>query len=98
MSRTAYASVRHYCESSASERGLIGVALLWRADERGGRRCSLYEEEGVVEVLEAGQELDPLGALRPLEEEDAADDEPLASEISTDSLQIFLKDIGKVDL
>jgi RNA polymerase primary sigma factor len=62
-----------------------------------GDDAPLYEEEGVVNVLEAEQELDPLAALRPLDEE-VVEDEPLASEISTDSLQIFLKDIGKVDL
>src|SRR5438093_1571673 len=57
----------------------------------------LYEEEGDVNVLEVEHELDPTVDFRPLEEE-IHEDEPLAAEVSTDSLQIFLKDIGKVDL
>ncbi len=63
----------------------------------------LYEVEGGFEPLEAEPEPEVADELHALDdpavvEEEEHDDEPLELEISTDSLQLFLKDIGKVDL
>src|SRR5262245_34062920 len=54
---------------------------------------ALYVEEDVAEPLPDPVGLDPLDEYKPLE-----DDEPLTVEMSTDSLQVFLKDSGKVNL
>src|SRR5204862_5246655 len=43
------------------------------------------------------RELDPAADFRPVEEPEE-EEEPPELELSTDSLQLFLKDIGKVDL
>jgi RNA polymerase primary sigma factor len=56
-----------------------------------------------VSIYEAEDEFDLDATPPPLEHpdelhEEPAEAEPLALEISTDSLQLFLKDIGKVDL
>ena len=57
----------------------------------------LEEDDSELDEQEAPQPgVDPVGfALVDAEEED---DEPFALEITTDSLQLFLKDIGKVSL
>jgi RNA polymerase primary sigma factor len=55
---------------------------------------ALYVEEDVAEPLPDPVGLDPVDEDKPLEEEE----EPLTVEMSTDSLQVFLKDIGKVNL
>ena len=58
-----------------------------------GDDVSTYEAEGEFDLVEPPPPLEPVDEV-----DDAADDEPLTLEISTDSLQLFLKDIGKVDL
>jgi RNA polymerase primary sigma factor len=56
--------------------------------------ASTYEAEGELDVVEPSQGLDPADDL----DAPAGEEEPFALELSTDSLQLFLKDIGKVDL
>jgi RNA polymerase primary sigma factor len=56
----------------------------------------LYVEERESEILEAEAELEPAKDLVPVDEE--AEEEAPELDLSTDSLQVFLKDIGKVDL
>jgi RNA polymerase primary sigma factor len=59
-----------------------------------GSASGLYVEEEVDE----GPPPDPV-ALDPIDEPvPVEDEEPFALEMSTDSLQVFLKDIGRVDL
>jgi RNA polymerase primary sigma factor len=55
-----------------------------------GDDVSGYEAEGEFELVEPPPAIDPADEL--------VEEEPLALEVSTDSLQLFLKDIGKVDL
>ena len=57
-----------------------------------GEDASTYEADGAFELAQAPP------ALEPEIDEHASEEEPHALEISTDSLQLFLKDIGKVDL
>jgi RNA polymerase primary sigma factor len=52
-----------------------------------------YVEDDDEDAVPAGAELDPVDDVRPLDAEEAFELEP-----TTDSLQVFLKDIGKVDL
>jgi RNA polymerase primary sigma factor len=52
----------------------------------------LFEEDDDEDVAPAEAELDPVDEARPFEEE------PYELEVTTDSLQVFLKDIGKIDL
>jgi RNA polymerase primary sigma factor len=52
----------------------------------------LFEEDDDEDVAPAEAGLDPVDETRPAEEE------PYELEVTTDSLQVFLKDIGKIDL
>ena len=52
------------------------------------------DRDGGLELIEPPHELEPAAEHEPF----AADEEPPEREISTDSLQLFLKDIGKVEL
>src|SRR5438874_1653776 len=77
-----------------------GVAVAGRQVSVGDEGA-VFEEETEV-VLKSEQELDPAADFSPVAEvvpdEDDEEEEPLELEVSTDSLQLFLKDIGKVDL
>jgi RNA polymerase primary sigma factor len=59
-----------------------------------GDDAEAFEAEREFALVEPPPVLEPADAL----DEAVADEEPLALEVSTDSLQLFLKDIGKVDL
>jgi RNA polymerase primary sigma factor len=64
--------------------------------EREGAEVFEEDETELEEQDDSQPAVDPVGfSLTDQEEED---DEPLALEITTDSLQLFLKDIGKVSL
>ena len=52
----------------------------------------VFDEDDDAEVAPAAAELDPVDEVKP------SDEEPYELEATTDSLQVFLKDIGKVDL
>jgi RNA polymerase primary sigma factor len=56
--------------------------------------ASTDEPEGEFDPSEAPPAPDPIDEL----DDAVSEDEPLALEVSTDSLQLFLKDIGKVEL
>ena len=56
--------------------------------------AAMFEPDGDLELIESPPELAGIEEREPF----VADDEPYESEISTDSLQLFLKDIGKVEL
>src|SRR3954454_3020210 len=93
------ASVRGCCDSSAA-----GLSRITRT-AAGGESMIGREDDGAVavgderEVL-ARDEPDPSEVYRAaLDDLPEADEEPLeAGEMSTDSLQLFLKDVGQVDL
>jgi len=95
MSRAAYASVRRRCDCSASDEGES-------LDHAGVRSTEDVEDEPEPEA-ELDAEATPLDAevdaeadfyAAPVEEAE----ERVDSEFSADSLQLFLKDVGKVDL
>ena len=99
MSRAAYASVRWRCDRSASDEG----------EPLEPRRSSKHGED-VEDEPEPEAEVDRLDAeATPLDAEVDAEadfyaaqveeaEERVDSEFSADSLQLFLKDVGKVDL
>src|SRR5438552_4458943 len=94
MSRTAYASVRPACNSSASAGGRATGGVSVSKNEAG----PLFDDVEEAEAVDADDEDDvaevhPLDGT-PFDEEDVV----VELEITTDSLQLFLKDIGKVDL
>jgi RNA polymerase primary sigma factor len=60
------------------------------------RGADFYSEEPAVE--EADEEFEPVGVYAPLDEAVDDDEEPAELEPSTDSLQLFLKGVGKVSL
>src|SRR5471030_1638042 len=63
--------------------------------------AEFFEDEAEVEVIELDPELEATDGFQPVELVAAEEeDEPVEVEleISTDSLQLFLKDVGKVDL
>ncbi|HWB22307.1 MAG TPA: sigma-70 family RNA polymerase sigma factor [Gaiellaceae bacterium] len=59
-----------------------------------------FEDEPELEVVELDSELEPSDGFQSVEAIAAEEEEPVEFEleISTDSLQLFLKDVGKVDL
>src|SRR3977135_3035752 len=57
-----------------------------------------FEDEAELEEVESEPDADAADGYVSLEALVAEEEEPLALEVSTDSLQLFLKDIGKVDL
>ncbi len=61
---------------------------------------AFFEDEPELEAVELDVELEPSDGLRSHEALAAEEEGPLEPEleISTDSLQLFLKDVGKVDL
>ena len=94
MSRTAYTSVRPTCNSSASAGGRATGGVSVSKNEAG----PLFDDVEEVDAVDADDEDDvaevhPLDGT-PFDEEDVV----VELEITTDSLQLFLKDIGKVDL
>ena len=96
MSRTAYSSVRSACKSSASA----------EAPERGGRLGERVTEDEAGPYFDDGDSDDPVepddeddaDARHPLDGAAYEEEEAVELEITTDSLQLFLKDIGRVDL
>src|SRR5205085_11927289 len=62
-----------------------------------GMSSTAADEIHEDEAVEEARELDPAADFRPVEEPEE-EEEPPELELSTDSLQLFLKDIGKVDL
>jgi RNA polymerase primary sigma factor len=61
---------------------------------------AFFEDEPELEVVELDPELEPSDGFQSVEAIAAEEEEPpeFELEISTDSLQLFLKDVGKVDL
>ena len=59
---------------------------------------AFFEDEPEPEAIEAEPDLEAADGYVSLDALVAEEEEPLALEVSTDSLQLFLKDIGKVDL
>src|SRR5438105_4011956 len=57
----------------------------------------LFDEVETIDLLDEPDPAPPAGVAE-LDDPTAEDDEPVELEVSTDSLQLFLKDIGKVDL
>ena len=95
MSRKAYTSVRSGCNSSASAEGtsIEGRSTPGRVSVTEDDAGHLFEEDaGVVDRELATAEVHPLDGAG------FDDEEPVELEITTDSLQLFLKDIGRVDL
>src|SRR5581483_8124346 len=84
MSRPAYSSVRPACKSSAP------VA----SDEEG----PFFDDVETDESVDADEDDPDTDDVNPVEAEPFEEDEPVELEITTDSLQLFLKDIGKVSL
>src|SRR5437762_6723657 len=94
MSRTAYTSVRPACNSSASAGGRATEGVSVSKNEAG----PLFDDVEEVDAVDADDEDDvaevhPLDGT-PFDEEDVV----VELEITTDSLQLSLKDIGRVDL
>ena len=65
-------------------------------DEPGIIDFEIDPDEDAIDVPEL--DADQIGADQLVAIDEVEDDEPIAFEITTDSLQLFLKDIGKVDL
>ena len=100
------ASVRFSCDSSASGKATLRLARGAREQgqaRRSGRRARRGDRVEVEVVADEDEEVTPLDVAT-----DAAADfyaaqteeveEPVDAEFSADSLQLFLKDVGKVDL
>jgi RNA polymerase primary sigma factor len=103
MSRPAYASVRPGCKSSASaEAPGVGVAKMGEASVTEDEAGPFFEDVDTDDPVEADDDSDDgdeeVEELHPLDGATFDEDEVVELEITTDSLQLFLKDIGKVDL
>jgi RNA polymerase primary sigma factor len=91
MSRSDYASVRPRCDGSASDQGDAVSEDEIEAGEGEDFEDEAEPDEEVAPLDAEAEEADPYARADELEE-------PADSEFGADSLQLFLKDVGKVDL
>jgi DNA-directed RNA polymerase sigma subunit (sigma70/sigma32) len=100
MSRTAYASVRPGCNSSASAKAPgVGGGRRGRVSVTKDEAGPLFDEVEDEDALDTDEDDDEdAEEVHPLDGTPFDEEEVVELEITTDSLQLFLKDIGKVDL